>query len=182
LKPAREDWVSQALEHPDAVPVIRSFEGFYLQEYRSIVALARVLSGSASVAEDLAQEAFSAAYRDWSRVATFEHPNLWLRRVVANLSVSLFRRTLAEARARIRISNARPALESMPDVSEDVWDAVRRLPRRQAQAIALVYLDGLSVDEAGVVLECSAGTVKTHLKRGRSTLAKKLGEPVGGSG
>lgn len=169
----------QALEHSDAIPVIRSFDAFYRQEYRSVVALARALSGSASAAEDLAQEAFSAAYRNWSRVGAFEHPNIWVRRVVANLSVSLFRRTMAEARARLRMTNARPPLESMPDESEEVWEEVRRLPKRQAQAIALVYLDGLSIDEAGAVLECSGGTVKTHLKRGRNTLAKRLAEPNG---
>jgi RNA polymerase sigma-70 factor (ECF subfamily) len=64
----------------------------------------------------------------------------------------------------------------MPDESEEVWDAVRRLPRRQTQVIALVYLDGLSVEEAGEVLGCSGGTVKTHLRRGRETLGRKLGD------
>ena len=60
-----------------------------------------------------------------------------------------------------------------------MWDAVRRLPHRQAQAVALTYLEGLSVEEVGLVLGCSEGTVKTHLKRGRATLAKRLGTSDG---
>ncbi len=104
----------------------------------------------------------------------YEFPDLWVRRVVANKSASLIRRSIAEAKARSRIGSDRPPLDVLPDESEDLWDAVRRLPRRQTQAIVLVYLDGCSVYEAGVVMGCSGGTVKTHLKRGRETLARKL--------
>ncbi|MGH8947441.1 MAG: sigma-70 family RNA polymerase sigma factor [Acidimicrobiia bacterium] len=170
--------MTPAGEQPSAVLVVRSFDAFYRAEYRSVVALAAVLSGSRLGAEDLAQEAFAAAYRKWDHVGTYEYPNLWVRRVVANKSVSLIRRSVAEAKARTRYGE-RPPLSAMPDESEDVWDAVRRLPRRQTQAIALVYLDGLSAEEAGAVLGCSGGTVKTHLKRGRATLAKKLGDIYG---
>jgi RNA polymerase sigma-70 factor (ECF subfamily) len=164
----------QAAGQFNSEPLLQSFDAFYRQEYRSIVALAAVISGSRWAAEDLAQEAFSAAYQEWDRVKGFEFPHLWVRRVVANKSTSLVRRSIAEAKARSRLLTGRPALDQMPDESEDVWDAVRRLPRRQTQAIALIYLSGLTVDEASVVLGCSAGTVKTHLKRGRATLGRRL--------
>lgn len=155
--------------------VIRDFSSFYRSEYRSVVSLAAVLSGSRWAAEDLAQEAFAAAHRQWDVVGSYEFPNLWVRKVVSNKAVSAIRRSVSEARARTLLWNARPRLEAMPDESEMVWEEVRRLPKRQAQAIALVYLEGLSVDEVGAVIGCSGGTVKTHLKRGRATLAKRLG-------
>lgn len=155
--------------------VVRDFASFYRSEYRSVVSLAAVLSGSRWAAEDLAQEAFAAAHRQWDEVGTYEYPNLWVRKVVANKAVSAIRRSISEARGRALIGNSRPRLESMPDESEMVWEEVRRLPTRQAQSIALVYLDGLSVEEAGAVLGCTGGTVKTHLKRGRATLARRLG-------
>ena len=107
-------------------------------------------------------------------MSTYEFPNLWVRWVVANQSVSLIRRTVAEAKARARIGVVRKLLGEMPDEAQGVWEAVRRLPKRQTQAIALVYLDGLSVSEAGIVMGCSEATVKTHLQRGRQTLARKL--------
>lgn len=142
--------------------------------YRSVVALAAVLSGSRWAAEDLAQETFSAAHQQWDRVGKYEHPQVWVRRVVANKSVSFIRRSVAQARARTRLGHNRPPLPEMPDESSEVWDAVRRLPRRQAQSVALTYLEGLSVEEVGLVLGCSGGTVKTHLKRARATLARRL--------
>ena len=45
------------------------FEDFYVREYSALVGLAYALSGSRSGAEDLAQEAFLAAYSDWDRIA-----------------------------------------------------------------------------------------------------------------
>ena len=57
----------------------------------------------------------------------------------------------------------------------DLWQEVRRLPRRQAQAIALVYLNGLARRDVAEVLGCSEETVKTHLDRARKTLSERLG-------
>jgi RNA polymerase sigma-70 factor (ECF subfamily) len=164
------------------VLVVRDFESFYRSEYRPVVALAAALSGSRWAAEDLAQEAFAAAHKRWAEVGSYEYPHLWVRQVVANKSVSLIRRSMAEVRARAHLINSRPPLEVLPDESSSVWDEVRKLPSRQAQAIALTYVNRLTVEEAGMVMGCSGGTVKTHLKRGRRALSQKLGVDDGGEG
>ena len=57
-----------------------------------MIGLAYALSGSRSAAEDIAQEAFLAAHNAWDRVSHYEKPEAWVRRVVANKSVSMFRR------------------------------------------------------------------------------------------
>jgi hypothetical protein len=56
-----------------AVPLPGPFEHFYLEEYPRVVDLAYALSGSRTGAEDIAQEAFLRAYRDWDRVGSYEH-------------------------------------------------------------------------------------------------------------
>ena len=63
--------------------------------------------------------------------------------------------------------------ESLAERNE-VWAAVRRLPRRQAQAVALHYVGGLTLDEIGEALGCSTGTVKSHLHRARTRLSETL--------
>ena len=152
------------------------FEVFYEREFPSVVGLAYALSGNRSGAEDLAQEAFLAAHRDWDRVGPLDKPGAWVRRVVANMSVSLFRRTALEARSIARLAARRQ--EALPELSAedaDFWAAVRSLPKRQAQAVTLYYLEDLPVTDIAEILDCAEGTVKAHLHAGRRSLAKRLG-------
>ena len=64
-----------------------------------------------------------------------------------------------------------PALDA--DDAE-FWAAVRSLPRRQAQVIALRYLDDRSVAEIAEILGTATGTVKKHLHDGRRAVAHRL--------
>lgn len=161
----------------DAPPVraVETFENFYERELRSVVGLAYALSGSRVAAEDLAQEAFLAAHKQWERISRYEKPGAWVRRVVANMSVSMFRKRMSEAKAIAQMRPEQAYLPELPSESEHFWKLVRALPRRQAQAIALHYLEGRSVQEIAEVIECAPNTVKVHLHKGRKTLAAKLG-------
>jgi RNA polymerase sigma-70 factor, ECF subfamily len=51
---------------------------------------------------------------------------------------------------------------------------VRALPHRQAQAVALYYLEDLSIRQAAGVLDCAEGTVRAHMARARRALARRL--------
>ena len=161
---------------PDAVrESSETFEELYVREFGSIVALAYALSGSRAAAEDLAQEAFLAAHRNWETVADLDAPGAWVRRVVANLSVSAFRRGVAETKALTRAAIGRQQV--MPELSADdaeFWRAVRSLPRRQAQVITLHYLEDRPVAEIAEILGTADGTVKKHLHDGRQALARRL--------
>ena len=140
-----------------------------------MIGLAYALSGSRSAAEDLAQEAFLAAHNAWDRVSLYEKPEAWVRRVVANKSVSLFRRKMREAKALARMKPESSYLPRIPAEDDEFWKAVRALPKRQSQAIALHYLEELSVAEIADILDCAEGTVKVHLHKGRRRLADRLG-------
>jgi len=161
----------------DAIPIRAtiSFEAFYERELRPLIGLAYVLSGSRSAAEDLAQDAFLAAHKAWGKVGRYEKPEAWVRRVVANLSVSRFRRSVREARAMARLKPQASYLPALPAEDEEFWKEVRALPKRQAQAIALHYLEDRSVADIAEILECAEGTVKVHLYKGRGRLSDRLG-------
>ena len=98
-----------------------------------------------------------------------------MRRVVANLSVSSFRRRAAEAKAlaRFALTQAPP----LPDIAASdpaFWAAVRSLPRRQAQVVALFYLEDRAVADVAAILDMTQGTVKRHLYDARQALARRL--------
>jgi RNA polymerase sigma-70 factor (ECF subfamily) len=156
------------------------FEHLYRSDYRRLVALAYGLSGSRSAAEELAQEAFLAAHRRWGEVGAYDDPSAWLRRVVVNRSVSLVRRRVAEGLALARLGARRALPDDLPESDEAVWRAVRALPRRHAQVVALHYIDDRPVASIAAILGCAEGTVKAHLHQARRSLARTLGhaDPV----
>ena len=152
-----------------------TFEDFYRREYSLVVGLAYALSGSRSGAENLAQEAFFAAHRNWNKIAGYEHPGAWVRRVVANLSVSVFRRRLAEAKAMARSAlGERTEVPDLGSADPQFWQELRALPRRQAQVVALFYIEDRPIAEIADIFQLSPGTVKRHLHNGRHALARTL--------
>lgn len=162
----------------ELVPTVpESYDVFYRRESRRMVGLAFALSGSRLAADDIAQEALLAAYRRWDEVSRMDNPGAWLRRVVANKSVSVIRRRVEEAKGLTRLGNHHPVavLPGLEAESEWLWAEVRRLPRRQVQVIALRYYDQLSMSEIAEILGCSKEAVNTHLRRARDTLTRRLG-------
>jgi RNA polymerase sigma-70 factor (ECF subfamily) len=148
------------------------FEAFYLREYHAVVQLAYALSGSRLVAEDIAQEAFLRAFRDWDHI---RHPAAWVRKVAVRRAGRTAHRRLLEARALARMLASRGlAITELPDQDAEVWRAVRALPRRQAQVIALHYVADAPVAEIAQTLGLAEGTVKAQLHRGRQALATRL--------
>jgi RNA polymerase sigma-70 factor (ECF subfamily) len=162
-----------------AVPATATiaFEAFYRREYPAVVALAFALCGRRTLAEDMAQEAFIVTHQRWGVVGGYEKPAAYVRRVAANLAVSQRRRLAAEGRAKGRLSVR--ARINYPDIEvpdPGFWRAVRSLPPRQAQVLALHYLEDKPAEEIGTVLGCSASTVRVHLHRGRQALEQRLSE------
>lgn len=155
---------------------LETFEAFYRREFRKLVAFVLALSGSRAAAEDLAQEALMVAHAQWERVSVMDRPDAWVRRVASNMAVSLYRRRKAELKAVTRLAGHRQDfIAAMEPDDEAFWKAVRSLPKNQATAIALHYLEDRPVSDIAEVLDCSPSTAKVHLHRGRKALAEKLG-------
>lgn len=155
------------------VAIRAGFDVFYADNYRPVVALLSALTRSRWVAEDLAQEAFLRAHREWADVQRFDAPAAWVRRVAINLARSRFRRLRSEAAARLRLRPGQTVAELEP-ADEAFWAEVRRLPGRQAQALALRYVDDLSIAQIAAVMGVAEGTVRAVLTQGRARLQRQL--------
>lgn len=149
-----------------------SFQSFYEAEYYAVLALARALTGNDTWAEDVAHDTFLAALSSWNEL---ENPAGWVRRVASNKAKSGWRRRYAEARALERLPVDAVVGDTVPFQTEEFWSLVRDLPRRQAQVIALFYLEDRPVDEIAGILGCAESTARKHLSRGRRSLARTLG-------
>ena len=151
------------------------FDAFFSRERDAVLGLAFALTGDPAVAEDVAQDAFLEAYRKWDRIGAYDQPAAWVRRVVANMAVSAFRRRRGELRMLTQLGARQPRFA--PEISPSTlafWQAVRSLPKRQAQVAALFYLEDRTIAEVAQILKIAEGTVKKHLHDGRKALAQKL--------
>ena len=158
-------------------PHVEAFTAFFRREYAELVALGWALTGSRDAAEDVAQDAMTSMYQRWDDIRTVRDPHAYVRRVCVNLAASSFRRRAAELRALLRLSPQRTDSAQLPDTSAGFWAEVRRLPRRQAQTVALYYGCDMSIAEVAEVLDMAGGTVKVHLSRARHALADRLSTP-----
>jgi RNA polymerase sigma-70 factor (ECF subfamily) len=151
-----------------------SFEAFYDSEYWAVVRLAAAVTNRWDIAEELVQDAFLSLHRRWSKISTYDAPDAWLRRVVLNRAVSSLRRRAAEARLAAHLANQPARVVEGPQPTNEVWRLVAKLPSRQAEVIALVYVEDRSVADVARILDCEQSTVRTHLRRGRIALAGAL--------
>lgn len=151
-----------------------AFGQFLRAEYARLVPMLQALTGDRALAEDLAQEAMVKAQREWSRIAEYDRPAAWVRRVALNATSNARRRRRHEEIALGRAGADDLVLE-LAGGDDELWAHVRRLPDQQRFAVVLFYVGDRSVVEVAEVLGCSEGTVKTHLSRARATLARQLG-------
>jgi RNA polymerase sigma-70 factor (ECF subfamily) len=152
--PRVADMADRRAPDPVVLATVVPFDAFYVREVPKLVALARALTRSTVVAEDVAQEAMVAAYRRWDEVGAMELPAAWVRRVCSNMATSALRRRGAETRALLRLGGRRQSDVQLAPDDDAFWAEVRRLPRRQAQVVALHYVYDLSVADVALTLEC----------------------------
>ena len=148
----------------------------YERHGRDALRLAYLLTGDRSLAEDLAQEAFARMVGRLAHLRDRSSFGPYLRRTVVNLSRMHFRRIRVE-RAYLRSQEqtlSRGETEPDPDLREDLWRAVLRLPERQRAAIVLHFYEQVSEQEAADILRCRTGTYRSLVSRGMRTLRGQM--------
>jgi RNA polymerase sigma factor (sigma-70 family) len=125
-------------------------------------------------AEDIVQEAFIRMARSLDRIQDPTRAAAYLRSIVLNLARDHNRRGLLSLRHRMPANDLDPAgvdeAIATNDQNHRLVEAVRALPRRQRDCVALRYLMELPVAQIAITLQVSENTVKTHLKRGLTRL------------
>jgi RNA polymerase sigma-70 factor (ECF subfamily) len=162
------------------LPADDQFEHFYQANYRRIVAVVAAVLGDTAEAEDVAQEAFARALARWPRIAGYDLPDAWVRRVALRLAVDSGRRLGRIRRLTARLSSAstsEAAAETDPMgplPSTELTAALLRVPLRQREVLVLHYLADLPVEVIARERGLPAGTVKTRLSAGRRRLEREL--------
>jgi RNA polymerase sigma factor (sigma-70 family) len=145
-----------------------TFESRFVELYPRAFALAYRMLGNRAAAEDIAAETMARALLRWDRLDP-DRVAGWVLKVTANQAIDLMRR-------KGRVLDAGVVdLEDSTTLRIALAEALRKLPRRQREAVTLRYLSDLSEADTAVALGISTGSVKTHVHRGLASLRADLG-------
>jgi RNA polymerase sigma-70 factor (sigma-E family) len=164
----------------------------YAEHALGLVRLAVVLTGDRGTAEDVVQDAFLGLYRRWDSLADTAAPLGYLRVSVVNGCRTALRRRsrlwigptadFAEAAGeggddgRAGLAESAEARAMLGDEQRTVAAALRKLPRRQREAVVLRYYLDLSEEETAQAMGVSRGTVKSATHRALAAVGRILRE------
>ena len=155
-------------------------EGLYRSERDRLLRLAVLLVGDRATAEDVVHDAFAELHRRWPILRDRGNAGAYLSACVANGARSVLRRRrVAWRHLKVAEPDAGPAADVdalLADEHREVAAAVRRLPPRQQQVVALRYWADLNEVEIAQVMGISRGTVKSNAARGLAQLQRYLQE------
>ena len=135
--------------------------------------------GNASEAEDITQEVF---LRLWTHAARFDPTasklTTWLHNIAHNLCIDHFRKQkrLVDQEPDLNIEGGdEPDAMLLAKIdSNNIREAMMKLPERQRSAIIMCHYQGLSNKEAADILDVSVDALESLLARGRKTLRSVL--------
>ena len=142
-----------------------------------VLAQATRMLGNPTEAEDVAQDAMMRLWKiapDWRQDEA--QVSTWLYRVVANLCTDRLRRR----RGTVGLDAVDEPADAAPSVADRMQHQARMLalseglaalPDRQAQAVALRHLEGLSNPEIAQIMDISVRSVESLTARGKRALA-----------
>jgi RNA polymerase sigma factor (sigma-70 family) len=165
----------------------------YCAHWDRLVRLAALLLDDVAASEDVVQEAFIRLdLNRRARSLPLDSEVAFVTRIVVNLARSSLRRRLLGERVVARLSDSTDG--RYPDgmgadsaalalfERQAVVAVLRRLPRRQREAVVLRYYGDLSLEEMSRAMGVRVGTAKSNLTRGRDALARWLAGTTGEEG
>jgi RNA polymerase sigma-70 factor (ECF subfamily) len=151
--------------------------GQLVEKYQSPVRrfLLNLTSGDVELSNDLSQETFIKAYSNITSFKNLSGFSTWLFRIAYNVFYDYIR-SVKQAEDLEAASADASLTTEQADYGQraDVYQALSRLKEIERTCITLFYMEELSIDKIAGITGCPAGTVKSHLSRGKEKMAQYL--------
>lgn len=151
-----------------------TFDEFVRAELGALTRFAGALTGDRYLAEDMLSDALLKVATRWRRISKADDPAAYVRRVVVNTYISDLRKA---KRRKTMVTSDDWVLDSpSPDMAtevvtrQEVAGLLAQLPPQQKAAVVLRYMLDQTDDQIADALNCSTGTVRSHLSRARAAL------------
>ena len=154
---------------------VADLERLFREHWPRAFRAARLVTGDAAAAEDIAQEAFLAAVRSLDRFDRRRPFGPWLHRIVVNRAIDFAR--ARRLRREIDLEAvAEPAVSerSLDSRADEIAVALSSLGPEQRAVIVLRYLLEYTPGEIAELLGLPRGTVNSRLRRGLDRLEEGL--------
>lgn len=148
------------------------FADFYRASRDSCLRAVAAVVGDRELAEEQVAEAFTRAWMSWGKVRRYAAPRAWVVRTALNLGVSWWRRRHREV--PLADHDAAAPVGTSDGVDPALIAALRRLPARQREVLALRILLDLDTETTAKVIGIAPGTVMAHLSRAVAALRRDL--------
>jgi RNA polymerase sigma factor (sigma-70 family) len=149
-------------------------------EEKMIAIVSRIV-GPRDEAADVFQEALAVVWQKLARIDCQPNPHAYILRICINLSYDALRRRARRERETFalrdlarRQTQSQPAPPVEPEALDEIYNAIRSLPRQQAEAVLLRLVDETPYTAIGDILNCSEATARSHVSKGRSRLRELL--------
>ena len=131
--------------------------------------------GDKGLSDDLAQDTFLKAYTNLASFRNLANFSTWLYRIAYNVFYDYIRSVKQTEDLEAASADASLTTEQA-DYGQhaDIYQALSRLKEIERTCITLFYMEELSIDKIAGITGCPAGTVKSHLSRGKEKMAQYL--------
>jgi RNA polymerase sigma-70 factor (ECF subfamily) len=146
-------------------------ERLFRAHWPSAFKAARLVTGDAAAAEDIAQEAFLAAVRNLDRFDRRRPFGPWLHRIVVNRAIDWTR--ARRLRAEVELVEEVSAVPA-PEPNGNGFAHLAELPPEQRAVVVLRYYFDLEVPDIAATLQIPVGTAKSRLHRAQQALRAVL--------
>lgn len=174
-------WILAAKQGNDS-----RFFGYLVKEHQSAVRgyLRRLTRGNATLSDDLAQEAFLAAYKKISTYNNTGSFKSWLFTISYRIFLMHMRKNSSNPLMNFPTESLEG--EEIEELSHDTMNAddiavkidmenaFHSLKKNERSTLTLCYSYGMSHSEISEIMDMPLGTVKSHIARGKETLKKIL--------
>jgi len=152
-----------------------SFAVLVRRHERAVLAIALGILRDQHAAQDAAQDAFVTAYEQLGTLRCGARFAPWLLRIARRRAIDLWRRKARSPQNNVELDSIAAGSHGKLDpATEDVFDAINRLPDHLRQVLLSYYCDGLSVAQIAEITGAPVGSVTSRLSRARARLRRSL--------
>lgn len=131
--------------------------------------------GDSELSDDLAQDTFIKAYTNMASFKNLSSFSTWLYRIAYNVFYDYIRNRKETMDLDAREVDANSSTEQVNvGAKMDVYQSLKTLKEMERTCITLFYMEDISIEKIAGITGCPAGTVKSHLSRGKEKLATYL--------